>query len=73
MLKLPGWMRVVMLVTAVVNILGSFAFIPSARALREIDLEHVRSNGYSFQIRIPFLGSDPIILRPQARLPYGGS
>lgn len=36
MLKLPGWMRVVMLVTAVVNILGSFAFIPSARALREI-------------------------------------
>lgn len=31
------------------------------------------SDGYPVVIRIPFLGSDPIILRPQARVPYGGS
>lgn len=31
------------------------------------------TDGYPIQIRIPFLGSDPIILRPQVRIPYGGS
>lgn len=35
MIKLPTWMRVTMLATALLNILGSVAFIPSARALRE--------------------------------------
>ena len=34
MLKLPTWMRVVMLVTAIMNILGAITFVPSARALR---------------------------------------
>lgn len=29
--------------------------------------------GYSVQLRIPYLPSDPIILRPQVRLPYGGT
>lgn len=31
------------------------------------------ADGYPVQIRIPFLGSDPIVLRPQVRIPYGGS
>jgi hypothetical protein len=30
-------------------------------------------DGVSVQLRIPFLPGDPIILRPQVRLPYGGT
>lgn len=29
------------------------------------------SDGYSMQLRIPLLPTDPIILRPQVRVPYG--
>jgi len=29
------------------------------------------SDGYSIQLRIPLLPTDPIILRPQVRVPYG--
>jgi hypothetical protein len=29
------------------------------------------TEGYSLQIRIPFLPTDPVILRPQVRVPYG--
>jgi hypothetical protein len=36
MIRLPKWMRATMLATAVMNILGAIAFIPSAGALREI-------------------------------------
>src|SRR5262245_61119837 len=35
-MRLPTWMRVVMYATAVMNILGGIAFIPSAKALREL-------------------------------------
>jgi hypothetical protein len=36
MIRLPRWMRVAMLATAVMNILGAITFIPSAGALREM-------------------------------------
>lgn len=31
------------------------------------------ASGVSIQLRIPLLPSDPIILRPQVRVPYGGT
>jgi len=31
------------------------------------------SSGVSVQLRIPLLPTDPIILRPQVRIPYGGT
>ena len=31
------------------------------------------TNGYSFPIRIPFINLDPILLRPSATSPFGGS
>ena len=31
------------------------------------------TNGVSVQLRIPLLPTDPIILRPQVRVPYGGT
>jgi Flp pilus assembly protein TadG len=30
-------------------------------------------NGYSYQLNIPFLRIDPIIMRPQVLVPYGGT
>jgi hypothetical protein len=36
MTKLPTWMRVAMLATAVMNIVGAISFVPSARRLREM-------------------------------------
>jgi len=31
------------------------------------------TNGYSFPIRVPFINLDPILLRPSATSPFGGS
>jgi hypothetical protein len=31
------------------------------------------ANGYSFPIRIPYINLDPILLRPSATSPFGGS
>jgi hypothetical protein len=31
------------------------------------------TNGYSFPIRIPFINLDPVLLRPSATSPFGGS
>lgn len=36
MMTLPRWMRVTMLTTAVMNVMGGITFIPAARALREL-------------------------------------
>lgn len=31
------------------------------------------ANGYTVQLRIPFIANDPIILRPSVRMPFGGT
>lgn len=35
-MKLPGWMRITLLATAVMNLTGSAAFLPSATGLRQM-------------------------------------